>query len=175
MSPKVLPAHKGGRGEQDQDAGSAFLHATQQRVEIPLDQSDRKAIEALMEQIRHNEAYVAEMSKYMTAMGKALVELMERKKTLDQEQVRWSKWNADNAARIIQLDGHVSEDAKESKSFTNERLKEVMAFTLEAIQERLKAVEDYVNQQKCEERSSSIDDMLANHNFYVGHLWPQRV
>ena len=59
MSPKVLPAHKGGRGEQDQDAGSAFLHATQQRVEIPLDQSDRKAIEALMEQIRHNEAYVA--------------------------------------------------------------------------------------------------------------------
>ena len=128
-----------------------------------------------MEQIRHNEAYVAEMSKYMTAMGKAIVELIERKKTLDQEQVRWSKWNADNAARVIQLEGHVSEDAKESKSFTTDRLKEVMAFTLEAIQERLKAVEDYVNKQKCEERSSSIDDMLANHNFYVGHLWPQRV
>ena len=121
-----------------------------------MDQTNKKAIEALTEQIRHDEAYIAEMVKSMEGMAKAIVELSDRNRRLEHEWTRWNKWTSDNATRLMQLEGRINEDANKGRAFTIEKFK---------------TIEDYMDKKKFEERINRIDEMLAGHSFYKDHLY----
>ena len=121
-----------------------------------MDQTDKEAIKALTEQIRYDEAYMAAMATSMDGMAKTIVDLSNRSQTLEHEWSRWNKWTSDNAVRLMQLEGRINEETNKERAFTIETFK---------------AIDDYLDEKKLEERINRIDEMVAGHNFYMDHLY----
>ena len=157
-SPDARPARRAGGNEagRSRSPKGPDPPSPLRRVEIPLDQTEKKAIEALTEQIRHDEAYMTQMATFIEGMAKTIVELEDK-------CMRWNKWNSDTATRVIQIEGRINEDANRGQAFTLEKCK--------TIDEQCKVLEKQLVENKVVERINRIEEMVAGHNHHMDHLY----
>ena len=94
--------------------------AKHRKIDVPLDQSNQKAIEALTTQVRYDE-------EFMKEIGRILDHLVINYVELKNEQVRGNKWHAENTSRILGVESRVNEEFKDAKTYINEKFKEANA------------------------------------------------
>ena len=135
-----------------------FSRAKHRKIDVPLDQSNQKAIEALTAQVRYDE-------EFMKEIGKIVDHLVINYKELKSEQVRGNKWHAENSSRILGVESRVNEEFKDAKAYINEKFKEAnaqaAAHTSEKMQDhegRLAAFDVAIQEQR---------DNLEKHQSYL--------
>ena len=135
-----------------------FSRAKHRKMDVPLDQSNRKAIEALTAQVKFGEEFTKEI-------GKILDHFVNNYKELKSEQVRGNKWHADSTSRILGVENRVNEKFKDAKTYINEKFKEAntqaAAHTFEKMQVhegRLAALDAAIQEQR---------DNLERHQSYL--------
>ena len=132
--------------------------AKHRKIDVPLDQSNQKAIEALTTQVRYDE-------EFMKEIGRILDHLVINYVELKNEQVRGNKWHAENTSRILGVESRVNEEFKDAKTYINEKFKEAnaqaAANTFEKMQVhegRLAALDAAIQEQR---------DDLEKHQSYL--------
>ena len=84
--------------------------AKHRKVEVPLEQSHQKAIEALTKQVRVDEEYMKDLGRIVDN----LVLSCDRS----------NKWHAENTSRILDVEGRVNEEFKEAKAYIKSKITE---------------------------------------------------
>ena len=108
----------------------------------------------------------------MAAMGKAIVELSDRSRASEHEQMRLNKWTADNPTRLMQLEGRVNEEVNKGQALTLEKFKATEDYMgKQTFEERINRIDELLGKQDFEERIDRIEELLADHNFCVDHLY----
>ena len=107
--------------------------AKHRKVEVPLEQSHQKAIEALTKQVRVDEEYMKDLGRIVD--------------NLVLGQRRSDKWHTENTSRILDVEGRVNKEFKEAKAYINDKFKEATT-KIEVQESHLSALAAAIEEQR---------------------------
>ena len=121
----VPPRHFGGaRSASPAGLPMPLLRAVHRRVRIPVGEV-QATIDALVDQSNADHDYLAELRDAVITAHQQFGQLQVRFSAVEKENKNWQKWHADNARKLLEMEGKITVGNNEAKNYAHQRVAEI--------------------------------------------------